>query len=210
MPIFPVNQPQLILVGGSNGSGKTTTANVLIDTLGFRYLGADEIAKELNPDNVERAERQAGEIFIHQIKEAISNKESLIVESTLSGLTLPKHIKRAKLNGYVIKVVYIYLDSVDISIFRVKLRVEQGGHNVPEDAIRRRFPRSRKNFWNIYRLLSDSWELYYNSIDESLNVEMIATGTMCPVTNSEDVTVLDLSQWKIFLGSIGEPYDDTE
>lgn len=210
MTLNNTNRPYLYLVGGSNGSGKTTTANILIDRLSLRYLGADDIAKELNPNDVQSAENQAGRLFVQRIREAIDRKESIIVESTLSGITLRKHLEKARLNGYEIKIVYIYLESVEISIRRVQLRVEQGGHDVPEDALRRRFPKSRENFWRIYRLLADSWELYYNSTyNESKRVVGVAGGIISATTTLEDIKVTDEVQWQIFLESVGETYNAT-
>lgn len=200
------NIPQLILVGGSNGSGKTTLAKRMVEQYGFRYLGADEFAYQLNPHDVESVEGQAARLFIHAINESINNQESIIVESTLAGLILVKHIKRARQNGYKVCCVYIYLDSVEISLQRVKLRVSQGGHNVPEDAVRRRFPRSRINFWNLYRPICHLWELYYNSPEESeMVIDTVAVSSIS-LEQVETIEIHDRVQFDLFLVSLGEIY----
>lgn len=196
--------PQLILVGGSNGSGKTTLAKRMVEVYGFRYLGADEFAYKLNPLDVESVQVAAAKLFINAIKTAIDNKESIIVESTLSGLTLLRHIRAAKNNGYRVLCVYIYLESVEISILRVKLRVSQGGHNVPEEDIRRRFPRSRLNFWNSYRPICHSWELYYNSPEEQeKTIDTVAIARISEDEQSEELNVTDNIQFNLFLESVG-------
>jgi predicted ABC-type ATPase len=204
MPPETSNSPKLIIVGGSNGSGKTTLAKVMVETYSFRYLGADEFAFKMNPQDVESVQRAAAEMFIREIEYAISNREPIIVESTLSGLTLINHIKNAKKNGYQVMCAYIYLDSVEISILRVQLRVKQGGHNVPENDIRRRFPRSRLNFWNLYRPICHSWELYYNSPEEeSIDIDLVAYAKLSEDEQSEEVMITDRNQYNLFLESNG-------
>lgn len=199
------DRPQLILVGGSNGSGKTTLAMRMIEQYGFRYLGTDAFAKQLNPDDVDKVQVSAGKMFINGIKAAIQNKESIIVESTLAGFTLCEHIKEAKKNGYYVSCVYIYLDTVEISIRRVKLRVSQGGHNVPEVDIRRRFGRSRLNFWNRFRPICHFWELYYNSPEEKEDfiIDHVASSLVSEEKLYDEINITDDVQFKLFLKSIG-------
>lgn len=67
-------------------------------------------------------------------------------------------------------VLYLYVDSEELCVARVRERVAKGGHDVPEPDIRRRFKRSIRNFWGSYRLLADSWVLVYNGSDSAIDV----------------------------------------
>ena len=158
-----MEQPRLIVIGGANGSGKTTLAREYISVEGLPYLGADQIAYELKPDDVESVALEAGRLFIQKIAEAIELNESFIVESTLSGISLRKWLSRARVAGFLISTSFVYLDSAELCIVRVSSRVSRGGHNVPADDIRRRYDRSNRNFWNVYAPLSDEWRLYNNT-----------------------------------------------
>ena len=71
--------------------------------------------------------------------------------------------KKRKFKNYEIIIYYLKLPSVDLAIERVRLRVAQGGHNVPEHVIRRRYDRSWENFQQIYKHLADSWTMFDNS-----------------------------------------------
>jgi predicted ABC-type ATPase len=197
------DQPELILVSGSNGSGKTTLCKRLIEDYGYRYLGADAYASQLNPDDVEAVQIQAGRLFITELSNAIAAKESIIVESTISGKTLVRHICDARKQGYHVYILHIYLESVELSIYRVQLRVKQGGHNVPEDALRRRFPKSRENFWKRYRHLAHEWELYYNSPSQGEHnpIQNIALGKLAG--DHEDISVIDADEFDKFVRSVG-------
>ncbi len=205
---FPPDTPALILVSGSNGSGKTTICLGLIDQYKYRYIGADDIAKRISPDDVEKAQIAAGRIFVKELKAAIQAKESVIVESTLSGTTLAKHIAWARKLGYHIFLIHTFLENVELSVLRVQLRVSQGGHDVPEDALRRRFPRSRENFWNIYRPLAHDWELFYNSpsVNEHQALIFVALGQIRD--DQEEISVLDYDVYKNFVISVGGSLDD--
>ena len=158
-----MSQPTLILIGGANGSGKTTLAREYISVEGLPYLGADQIAYELNPENVESVAIEAGRLFIHKIAESIERRQSFIVESTLSGLSLRKWLLKALESGFLISTSFVYLESAKLCIDRVRSRVSRGGHHVPTEDILRRYVRSNKNFWNVYAPLSDEWRLYNNT-----------------------------------------------
>lgn len=162
--------PKLIVVGGPNGSGKSTFALKHSDATGIRYVGADQIAAELSPNDPVSARIEASRQFIVRIRESIVQGESLVIESTLAGKSLRNLIGDAKNAGYAITMFFVFLDSADSCVVRVKQRVMLGGHDVPELDIRRRFDRSIANFWNIYRELADFWLLVYNSGTKPENV----------------------------------------
>ena len=167
------NKSELIIVGGANGSGKTTFAREIVTQTGIEYLGADEIAAELNPAAPETVATEAARIFSRRFSEYLNSGESVLVESTLSGLSLKKFLRKAKENNYSVSIFFIYLDSVELCIKRIESSVAKGGHSVPSKDVMRRFPRSNINFWHDYRKLADDWFLFFNAGD---SYEQIADG----------------------------------
>ncbi len=133
---------------------------------------------------------EAGRLFIRKIAEWIERKESFIVESTLSGLSLRKWIQRATAAGYFVKIGFVYLDSAELCVERVSARVSRGGHHVPADEIVRRYHRSNRNFWEMYKGLSDQWKLYNNSGDP---IVAVATG------DKDDTIITDSERYKSWL-----------
>ncbi len=97
--------------------------------------------------------------MIQQINDCVRRGESFAFETTFSGKGYAEKIRNWKSFGYEVIIYYLKLPTVDFAIERVRLRVSQGGHNVPEDVIRRRYDRSWENFQNIYKQLADSWTL---------------------------------------------------
>jgi len=145
------------IVAGANGSGKTTFAQEFAKENNLYFLNADELAKSYN------SQIKAGKIFFKKLDELIKQDKSFIIETTLSGKYLTKYIKIAKRNGFVVKLIYLFLETPEVNILRVKQRVLKGGHNVDKKDIIRRFYRSKEMFWNIYKDLVDEWVVYYNS-----------------------------------------------
>ncbi len=126
-----MGQPELIIIGGANGSGKTTFAREIIAEFGNEYLGADEIAAGIDKQNPENAAVRAARIFSRKLGESIENGESLLVESTLSGVSLKKFLIRAKAENFKISIYFVYLSSAELCVNRVASRVARGGHHVP-------------------------------------------------------------------------------
>ncbi len=180
---------ELIIVGGANGAGKTTFAVEYASRCHCLHLAADAIATELAPDAPALAAVAAGEELMRRIAAALAGQEGVVLESTLAGRTLRHVIRNARDAGFTITIVYLFLDSPDVCVQRVHERVLKGGHSVPEVDIRRRFPRSIRNFWRLYRPLADHWVLVYNSGNQPVDV---AVGT------AEDVSVRDAELYATF------------
>ena len=157
-------QPKLFLIGGPNGAGKSTFAHeFLAENPDFIFLNADEIARNIQPENVHDARIAAGRTFLTRLAELRATQANLVVESTLSGISLAQQIKQFIAAGYYITLVYVFLPTWQLSASRVAGRVLEGGHDIPVEVLVRRFARSKKNFWRTYRLLADEWQLVLNA-----------------------------------------------
>lgn len=159
------NIKTLYIIAGANGSGKSTLAEVLLKEKNLEFLNADEIAKEIAPDAINSVPISAGKVYFKLLNEYLKNNKSFAVESTLSGKNIERIIEKAKEKNYKIILIYTFLQSCTICIERVRKRVENGGHNVPEDAIIRRYYKSIVKFWDEYRFIVDEWTMFYNGYD---------------------------------------------
>ncbi len=163
-------QPWLVIIGGPNGAGKTTFARAAAPRLTLRYLAADLIADELGLGTEGADAVRAGRLFTERVRAAVSRGESILVESTLAGLATRRLIRRARASSYRVSVGFVYLDSVEACIHRIRARVHMGGHPVPDDDVRRRFRRSLVNFWKRYRFDADACHLIYNGGEDAVRV----------------------------------------
>ncbi len=157
--------PQVIIIAGPDGAGKTTTAPVLLDKA-LRidhFVNADTIAAGLSAFAPEKAAIQAGKAMLERIHHLANNNENFAFETTLASRTFAPWIAKLRENGYFFHLTFLLLESPDLAVSRVAERVKMGGHNVPEETIRRRYTSGLKNFFNLYEPLADSWQMYDNS-----------------------------------------------
>ncbi len=161
---------ELIILGGANGSGKTTFSKQILAETGYQFLNADEIEKELGVSKI-----KAGKEFFKRLDNFILTDTNFVLESTLSGNYLVKTIEKAKIKGYDVKIVYIFLENPQACIQRIKIRVKLGGHFIPDEDVIRRYYRSTANFWNIYKKLADNWVIIFNSTTEE--PQIVAVGS---------------------------------
>ncbi|MDD2889341.1 MAG: zeta toxin family protein [bacterium] len=161
---------RIFIIAGANGTGKTTISKDLLKDFDLKFLNADEIAKSISSDNVDLSNirLKAGKIFLSKLHNYIKQGISIALETTLAGKYIENIIPEAKQNGYIISIIYFFVDSPEVSIDRIQIRVKNGGHFVPEKEVIRRFYRSKENFWNFYRKIVDDWTVFYNGGKEPI------------------------------------------
>jgi predicted ABC-type ATPase len=98
--------------------------------------------------------------MLHRISELVEVNADFALETTLASLTYARKIPAWRKRGYIVSLVYLRLNSIEESIARVRKRVAAGGHDIPDDAIRRRFGKSLGYFESIYRPIVDEWYVW--------------------------------------------------
>jgi predicted ABC-type ATPase len=157
--------PRCIVVAGPNGAGKTTFAREFLpkDARVVHFVNADLIAGGLSPLRPELAALAGGRLFLAELDRLAKARLDFAFESTLSGLTYLRRLRRWKAAGYHIEMIFLRLPAPQLALRRIAARVRQGGHDVPRADVLRRFERSWIHFNSHYRPLADHWEVYDNS-----------------------------------------------
>jgi predicted ABC-type ATPase len=184
-----LRKKELIIIAGPNGSGKTTFAKSFLKEKKFEFLNADEIASELGNENKRANAITAGKEYFKRLDKLITKRTDTIIESTLSGLFMQTLIQRFRKEKYSVTIIFVVLDNPQICIERIKERVRKGGHYVTDKDVIRRFYRSKKNFWLIYKNKADQWLMLNNSQQQPKEV---ATGM------KNTIEVKDELLWKQF------------
>jgi len=153
----------LILIAGHNGAGKTTFLREFVRINKLKYINPDEIAQKFSVDKFTLLNIKAGKILLKKIEKLKKEKEDFIVETTLSGKIWNTLISDFKKNNYNITLFFVYLDTPEEAVKRVEVRINKKGHYVSKEDIYRRYFRSIKNFWYVYKNLADEWFLINNS-----------------------------------------------
>ena len=160
-----IRHPHLIVIAGPNGAGKSTTASSLLKgTLEVtEFVNADLIAQGLSGFQPEGAAFHAGRVMLERIHYLAKKQVDFAFETTLSSKTFAPWITDLRKTGYNFHLVFLWLPNDDFAVARVAERVRMGGHNVPEETIRRRYHSGLRNFFSLYLPLADTWDLYDNS-----------------------------------------------
>lgn len=156
------------MLAGVNGAGKSSIVGAMIREAGGDYYNPDEAARAflaadpaLDQVAANAAAWQEGRRLLQR---AIADRLDFALETTLGGSTIPRLITQAASQGFEVRMWYVGLDSPRAHIARVKHRVEAGGHDIPEDAIRRRWRHSRQNLIVLLPVLT-ALRVYDNSAD---------------------------------------------
>lgn len=176
---MPPERPHVILLGGPNGSGKTTTApRLLHGTLAVpHFVNADMLAQGLSAFDPERAAMEAGRVMLARLRELAAQREDFAFEITLDGRSFAPWLQQLVASGYTFHLFYLWLPNVDLAVARVAERVKMGGHGVPEETIRQRYRAGLRNFFELYAPLASAWRFYDNSVTGSLRPLAFGRGT---------------------------------
>lgn len=166
--VIELTQPTCYVIAGPNGAGKTTFAMKYLPAVAdcHNFINADMIAGGLSPLDPDRVQFVAGKLFLKEIHKQIAGRNDFAFETTLSGRSYLHLIKNLHKAGWQVILFYLWIPSALFSIERVKERVQQGGHNIPEDVIMRRYPKSIRNLIEHYTPLCDCTYCYDNSQPE--------------------------------------------
>lgn len=161
---------KIVIIAGPNGAGKTTFAREFLPNEADCpvFVNVDLIAIGLSPFRPEAAAIRAGRIMLEQIAAHVKKRERFAFETTLSGLGYARMVPEWQAKGYRVKLIFLRLPTAKMAIARVRLRVREGGHNVAESVVRRRFRAGWLNFEAVYRDMVDEWIVYDNSGDKPI------------------------------------------
>ncbi len=160
-----MNDKYLYIISGCNGAGKTTASfTILPEILDCKeFVNADEIAKGISPFQPERVSLEAGRIMLNRIKELLSDNHSFAFETTLATKSYKNTIIEAKSKGYIVILLYFWLETISLAKERVKTRFSEGGHNIESDVIERRYKAGIQNLFDIYLDIADYVLIFDNS-----------------------------------------------
>ncbi|HCC52762.1 MAG TPA: zeta toxin [Porphyromonadaceae bacterium] len=169
--------PNLYIISGCNGAGKTTASYAILpEMLNCKeFVNSDEIAKGLSPFNASTmaVAVEASRIMYKRIRELIDMAETFALETTLASRSIAKLVKNAQSKGYSVTLLYFWLNTPDLAVERVKNRVAAGGHHVNEPTVRRRYRTGILNLFDLYMPICDYWMITDNSLSP---MEVIAKG----------------------------------
>ena len=147
-----MSQKQLYIIAGCNGAGKTTASYTILPEIidCKEFVNADEIAKGLSPFQPDHVSFEAGRIMLKRVNELLNSGHNFAFETTLATKSYKHKILLAQKRGFAVTLLFFWLENVELAKERVKTRVLEGGHNIPEKIIERRYFNGIANLFDIY------------------------------------------------------------
>ena len=169
--------PDVIVIAGPNGAGKSTLAPALLrDTFGIlEFVNADTIAEGLSGFAPEDAAFDAGRVMLGRLHDLAAEGRDFAFETTLASRFYAGWLQDLRTQGYRSTLIFLWLESVELAIERVRERVRIGGHDIPEETIRRRYIRGLKNLFELYIPIVDGWSVRDNSSARSIEIVRYTT-----------------------------------
>jgi predicted ABC-type ATPase len=160
-----MDDKNLYIIAGCNGAGKTTASFTILPEIIMckEFVNADEIARGLSPFQPEKVAFEAGRIMLTRIDELLKSNQSFAFETTLATKSYKGKIEEAKRNGYIVTLLFFWLQNIQLAKERVSVRVSEGGHNIMPEVIERRYISGIRNLFNIYLPAVDGVLIFDNS-----------------------------------------------
>ena len=157
------------------------------------FVNSDEFAKHLSPFAPESAYITASRLMLRKVNYLFDRREDFCIETTLATRALLKMTRSAQEKGYYVTVLYFWLNNPEIAIERVAKRVQAGGHDIPEETIRRRYQMGLNYLFHQYMHTCDKWILADNS---NPPFEVIAEGS------KKGLIIRDMAKYNIVRGMV--------
>lgn len=165
-----VHAPQIFVLAGTNGAGKSSVGGATIRARGAQYFNPDEAAARIRQAQPHLSATQANSAAWHEgkrlLERAIAQGLNYNFETTLGGKSFARLLAQADAQGAAVRVWYVGLDSPERHLARIKARVQHGGHDIPEADVRRRFDQSRLQLIDLLPHLCEL-RVYDNSLEAS-------------------------------------------
>ena len=192
-----MTHPNLYIIAGPNGAGKTTASFTLLPEMlnCYNFVNADEIARGLSPFSPDTVDVQAARIMLLRIEELLAQRVDFAIETTLATRSYVHLVKRAQKNGYKVHLLFFCLESPEQAKQRVAQRVSEGGHNIPEDVICRRFKLGLANLVNLFIPICDTVLVYNNT---KTPIHLLARKR----DKSDSIELIDTKMWNQLLHEI--------
>jgi len=192
--------PDVFMIGGANGAGKTTAALTLMPRFleVYELVNADEIARGLNPVKPETADIMAGRVMIERMEKLIEARKSFVFETTCAVHHHIKTFQQCKQAGYCIHLIFLWLPSAQMALQRVAQRVKEGGHFIPEATIRRRYINGLRNMVKTYLPMADKALILDSSAETPGSYPVIAEKT------ADEFIVTEQSIWQLIEKNAGK------
>lgn len=162
----------LYIIAGCNGAGKTSASvTILPEILNCKeFVNADEIARGISPFNPESVAVEAGRLMLQRIEFLLNGDNSFAIETTLATRSYSGLVRKAHQLGFFVQLLFFWLPSPEYAVERVAQRVSEGGHNIPNDVIVRRYFAGIRNLFDIYMPIVDSWMIIDNSVNPRFTI----------------------------------------
>jgi predicted ABC-type ATPase len=141
------SKPQMFLIAGINGTGKSTFfhRHIASKITGVEFVNADEMEKKRWPDEIGKHSYKAQKLAVDRREELLKEGKSFATETVFSHPSKLDLIKNAQAMGFEVRFIFINLRNTQLAIDRVARRVRAGGHDVPEEKIKSRHPKTLDN-----------------------------------------------------------------
>ena len=186
--------PNVIIIAGPNGAGKTTAAPLLLQRAFAvtEFVNADFIAQGISVFDPGAAAMEAGRVMLKRLDQLGEERANFAFETTLASRSFAPRIVRLQAAGYDFHLNYLWIPSADLAVTRVAERVSLGGHDVPDDVVRRRYEKGLRNFFRIYAPLAKAWHFYDNR--KADGPRLVAEGSGKETTGVVQLEIWDLVQ----------------
>ena len=184
-------RPSVVILAGPNGAGKSTAAPALLrGALAVNeFVNADVIARGLSAFDPDSAAIAAGRVMLSRLRELADQRTNFAFETTLASRSFAPWLHDLKASGYAVHFFFLWLPSADFAVQRVANRVRAGGHDVPEQTVRRRYRTGLGNFFKLYEPIASTWRLYDGSGPEP--------NPIAERLESQPIRVYDEAIWRI-------------